>query len=86
MTVVLTENNEGHAVLTARTESGDLILDNRAAEIKFWYQTRYQFKMRQSSYNPKIWLDLDPADDAMPAPISQLEFLLGIRPQIPDGQ
>lgn len=86
MTVVLTENNEGHAVLTARTESGDLILDNRAAEIKFWYQTRYQFKMRQSSYNPRIWLDLDPADDAMPAHISQLEFLLGIRPQIPDGQ
>jgi predicted transglutaminase-like cysteine proteinase len=86
MTVVLTENNEGHAVLTARTESGDLILDNRAAEIKFWYQTRYQFKMRQSPYDPKVWLDLDPADDAMPAPISQLEFLLGIHRQSSDGQ
>ncbi len=86
MTVVLTENNEGHAVLTAHTESGDLILDNRAAEIKFWYQTRYQFKMRQSTYNPKVWLDLDPADDAMPAPISQLEFLLGFRQQNLDGR
>jgi predicted transglutaminase-like cysteine proteinase len=86
MTVVLTENNEGHAVLMAHTESGDLILDNRATEIKPWYQTRYQFKMRQSTYDPKVWLDLDPADDAMPAPISQLELLFGLRQQPSDGR
>lgn len=70
MTVVRIENGEGHAVLTARTNYGDLILDNRSNEILPWYQTAYSFKMRQSSYNPKIWVDLDPTDDVLPAPIA----------------
>jgi len=70
MTVVRLENGEGHAVLTARTNYGDLILDNRSNEVLPWYQTAYSFKMRQSSYDPKIWLDLDPTDDVLPAPIA----------------
>jgi predicted transglutaminase-like cysteine proteinase len=81
MTVVRAENDEGHAVLTAKTDSGDLILDNRADEIKPWYQTAYKFKMRQSSEDPNVWLDLDPADDALPAPIAELELLFGINRQ-----
>ena len=81
MTVVRTDNGEGHAVLTARTDLGDLILDNRADEIKLWYQTAYKFKMRQSTQDPKVWLDLDPADDALPAPIAELELLFGINRQ-----
>jgi predicted transglutaminase-like cysteine proteinase len=86
MTVVRAENDEGHAVLTARTDSGDLILDNRADEIKPWYQTAYKFKMRQSPQDPRIWLDLDPADDALPAPIAELELLFGLGRQLPNGQ
>ena len=78
MTVVRIENGEGHAVLTARTPAGDLILDNRADEIKNWYQTNYKFKMRQSQEDPRVWLDLDPADDELPAPIADLQYLFGI--------
>ncbi|CAA2143027.1 transglutaminase-like cysteine peptidase [Hyphomicrobium sp. ghe19] len=70
MTVVRIENGDGHAVLTARTNYGDLILDNRSNEIVPWYRTAYSVKMRQSSYNPKIWVDLDPTDDVLPAPIA----------------
>jgi hypothetical protein len=78
MTVVRTANGEGHAVLTARTGFGEVILDNRSDDLKFWFQTEYAFKMRQSPYNPQIWLDLDPADDVLPAPIADLEHLLGL--------
>ena len=85
MTVVRAENDEGHAVLTARTNSGDLILDNRADDIKLWYLTAYKFKMRQSPGDPKVWLDLDPADDLLPAPISEFELLFGLGRQSPNG-
>src|SRR5581483_7951914 len=75
MTVVRDENDEGHAVLTARTPSGDLILDNRSDVLRLWYQTPYKFKMRQSANDPQLWFDLDPADDVLPAPIADPSFL-----------
>ncbi|MFT3731519.1 MAG: transglutaminase-like cysteine peptidase [Hyphomicrobium sp.] len=75
MTVVRIENGEGHAVLTARTRFGDVILDNRTDELRSWYQTPYSYKMIQSSNDPKIWRDLDPNDDVMPAPIAVPQFL-----------
>lgn len=77
MTVVRIENGEGHAVLTARTNFGDLILDNRTDLVQPWYKTAYSYKMRQSSYNPKIWVDLDPNDDVLPAPIAVPDFTDG---------
>ena len=60
ITVVLDENKQGHAILTARTDSGDLILDNKHDEIKAWYATPYTFIMRQSYLNPMVWVSLDP--------------------------
>lgn len=75
MTVVRIENGEGHAVLTAKTNSGDLILDNRSDVLKLWYQTAYSFKMRQSANDPKVWLYLDPYDDVLPAPIAVPQML-----------
>jgi predicted transglutaminase-like cysteine proteinase len=80
MTVVRIENGEGHAVLSAKTRSGDFILDNRTDVLKLWYQTSYSFKMRQSVYDPKVWLDLDPSDDALPAPISVPGMLYDLSP------
>ena len=74
MTAVGLENGEGHAVLTARTPAGDLILDNRAREIKIWYQTNYNFKMRQSQKDPRVWLDLGPENDELPAPVGDYFF------------
>jgi predicted transglutaminase-like cysteine proteinase len=69
MTVVRDEKGEGHAVLTARTMQGDFILDNKTDEIRVWHRTRYDFVMRQSYLNPRIWMSLDPKEmnSAMPS-------------------
>ena len=61
ITVVLDENRQGHAVLTARTSVGDLILDNKHDDIKLWSKTPYTYIMRQSYLNPNVWLSLAPA-------------------------
>jgi len=53
---------EGHAILTARTAQGDFILDNKTDEIKVWHRTRYDFVMRQSYLNPRVWMSLDPRE------------------------
>ena len=58
ITVVLDEAGNGHAVLTARTDAGDYILDNRRDTIQRWSETRYQFLKRQSQSDPQIWMAL----------------------------
>jgi predicted transglutaminase-like cysteine proteinase len=69
VTVVRDERGEGHAVLTARTIQGDFILDNKTDEIRIWHRTRYDFVMRQSYLNPRLWMSLDPkeADASLPS-------------------
>jgi predicted transglutaminase-like cysteine proteinase len=69
ITVVRDERGDGHAVLTARTMQGDFILDNKTDEIKIWHNTRYEFIMRQSYLNPRIWMSLDQREmnSAMPS-------------------
>lgn len=58
ITVVRDENNEGHAVLTARTSLGDYLLDNKRAEIMTWNESSYTFVKRQSDRDPKEWISL----------------------------
>jgi len=60
MTVVRDELGEGHAVLTARTAQGDFILDNKVDDVKLWYLTPYDYVMRQSFLDPKVWVSLNP--------------------------
>lgn len=60
ITVVRDENNEGHAVLTVRTDQGDLVLDNKQKAIMPWRETPYSFVKRQSTRNPLIWISLVP--------------------------
>ena len=69
VTVVRDERGEGHAVLTARTIQGDFVLDNKTDEIRIWHRTRYDFVMRQSYLNPRLWMSLDPkeADASLPS-------------------
>ena len=69
ITVVRDERGEGHAVLTARTMQGDFILDNKTDEIKVWHRTRYDFVMRQSYLDPRVWMSLDPKemDSSLPS-------------------
>ena len=64
ITVVRDENNEGHAVLTVRTDKGDLVLDNKRREVVGWADTPYTFVKRQSERNPLVWISLLPPDTA----------------------
>jgi len=59
MTVVRDLNNEGHTILTVKTDKGDLILDNLTEEIRPWNATGYFFLKRQSQQNPNIWLSIN---------------------------
>ena len=58
ITILRDENNEGHAVLTARTSAGDFLLDNKRAEILTWNEAPYTFVKRQSARDPKKWISL----------------------------
>jgi len=56
--VVRETNGNGHAVLIARTDRGDLVLDNQAGTIELWSQTPYHYVKRQSQANPGQWVDM----------------------------
>ncbi|HKQ54865.1 MAG TPA: transglutaminase-like cysteine peptidase [Methyloceanibacter sp.] len=70
ITVVRDENNEGHAVLTVRTDRGDLILDNKRREVMRWADTPYTFVKRQSERNPLVWISLLPPETAPQTTVS----------------
>jgi predicted transglutaminase-like cysteine proteinase len=58
ITVVRDKKGAGHAVLTVRTDRGDLVLDNQEAPVKAWTETGYTFIKRQSEQNPNKWVSL----------------------------
>ncbi|MEE2952586.1 MAG: transglutaminase-like cysteine peptidase [Pseudomonadota bacterium] len=58
ITVVLQSNGEGHAVLTVRTDKGDMILDNLADQVRPWYETEYLYLKRQSERNAGEWVGI----------------------------
>ncbi len=58
LTVVRDEIGDGHAVLTIRTAQGDFVLDNKIRDVRLWTHTPYEFLMRQSYLNPKVWVAL----------------------------
>lgn len=58
ITIVRDLKGDGHAILTLKTDKGDVILDNKVKNPVFWYQTGYQFIKRQSENNPNHWLAL----------------------------
>ena len=62
ITVVRDENNEGHAILTVRTDKGDFVLDNKRRDVVRWAETPYTFVKRQSEKNPLVWISLLPPD------------------------
>ena len=55
ITVVRQPNGDGHAVLTARTDRADYILDNLEANVKQWDKTVYRFLKRQSETHTGQW-------------------------------
>ncbi|MBD8064377.1 transglutaminase-like cysteine peptidase [Devosia sp. PTR5] len=56
--VVRQPNGDGHAVLIARTDRGDMVLDNQAGTINLWSDTPYHYIKRQSQANPAEWVDM----------------------------
>lgn len=58
ITVVRDEKDEGHAVLTVKTDKGEFILDNQVETILPWTQTGYRFVKRQSQSDPNLWVAL----------------------------
>jgi predicted transglutaminase-like cysteine proteinase len=66
ITVVRDKKDEGHAVLTVKTDKGDFVLDNQAEEILHWIDTGYRFVKRQSQSNPNIWVELGDPRPAAP--------------------
>ncbi|WP_029058756.1 transglutaminase-like cysteine peptidase [Stappia stellulata] len=55
ITVVKDTDNAGHAVLTVRTDQGDVILDNQIEAVLPWYSSPYRFVKRQSTGHPAKW-------------------------------
>lgn len=56
--VVREANGDGHAVLIARTDRGDLVLDNQAGTIELWSNTPYRYIKRQSQADAGQWVDM----------------------------
>lgn len=70
MTVVKDEHNDGHAILTVKTNHGEFVLDNLTDEIKPWNATPYHFVKRQSQNDEDVWLEIGPPTTA-PATVSR---------------
>jgi len=64
ITVVRDRKNEGHAVLTVKTDKGEFILDNQNDNVVAWTETSYRFVKRQSQADPNVWVSLG---DTLPA-------------------
>ena len=59
ITIVWTKKDEGHVVLIARTDKGDLVLDNLSSEVLLASDTSYDFVKRQSQFDPNTWVYID---------------------------
>jgi predicted transglutaminase-like cysteine proteinase len=66
ITVVRDKKDEGHAVLTVKTNRGEFVLDNQEAEILPWTKTGYHFVKRQSQSDPNVWVNLGAPRTAPP--------------------
>ena len=58
LTTAMTEHNEAHLVLIARTGDGDLVLDNRLGPVVDWTRLPYRWMARQSEASPALWVDV----------------------------
>lgn len=58
ITVVRDKKGDGHAVLTVKTDKGEVILDNQEERILSWQTTGYRFVKRQSQWDVNVWVSL----------------------------
>ena len=57
--VVRKLDGEGHAVLIAHTDRGDLVLDNLDGGVRVWSDTPYVYVKRQSGADNRQWVGLE---------------------------
>jgi predicted transglutaminase-like cysteine proteinase len=55
LAIGVTAENQGHMVLVARTNRGDLVLDNRDDRVKPWQDADLAWTSIQSLDDPQIW-------------------------------
>jgi predicted transglutaminase-like cysteine proteinase len=65
ITVVRKPDNEGHAVLTVRTDKGDFILDNLTTKVMLWKDTNYTYLKRQSARHSGHWVSIEMPDQTI---------------------
>jgi len=70
MTVVKDEHNEGHAILTLKTNRGEFVLDNLNNSVRPWNETGYRFVKRQSQTDENVWVQIG-EPTAAPALVSR---------------
>ena len=58
ITVVRDKKDEGHAILTVKTDKGDFVLDNQNEDVLLWSDTGYRFVKRQSQTDVNVWVSL----------------------------
>jgi predicted transglutaminase-like cysteine proteinase len=68
ITVVRDKNDDGHAVLTVKTNRGEFILDNQESQVLAWNKTGYRFVKRQSQSDQNSWVSL--GEPRAPATVS----------------
>jgi predicted transglutaminase-like cysteine proteinase len=56
--IVRTDKGIDHAVLTAATDRGDYVLDNRTSRILPWEATSFTWIARQDALQPLSWISL----------------------------
>ncbi len=65
ITVVRDKNDEGHAVLTVKTDKGEFVLDNQNENVVPWTETGYHYIKRQSQNDPNVWVALGDSHPAV---------------------
>ena len=65
ITVVRKPDGEGHAVLTVRTDQGDLVLDNLRKTVLPWEETGYRYLKRQASDHTGRWVSILDGDEPL---------------------
>lgn len=62
LTVLKRPNGDGHAVLTVRTDVGDVILDNLTDAVLNWDETAYRYLKRQAIDDSGRWVSIRSGD------------------------
>lgn len=64
VTVVKDQRGHGHAVLTVKTDKGELVLDNLTDKVLPWTKVPYRFVKRQSQTDPNAWVEIGEPTEA----------------------